>query len=229
MLWDDDDDEETLSEQPRTSSHCRNDYLLSVSTSRFNISCLDALDDKLLASPRDCFADLCYATSTGDLDLRRRGPGYAAISSWQRALSPTSPSSRLPKLDGSDGDDSESDDERDLLTPVQSYSARDWSTDMLSASDMEDTRHVRFAEPPSLAHNGVFRIQAPVPMRKCANIDAEVALLFSSSPPPDPSHSVHFFPTRPDDSRRQGRLMKASAHIGSRIRHVASLRAGLSR
>lgn len=85
------------------------------------------------------------------------------------------------------------------------------------------------AQLPSPTRPSVLPIRAPIPVRKHADADEEVAFLFSASPPPDPSHSVHFFPTRPEDPRRQGRLMKASAHIGSRIRHVAGMRAGLQR
>ncbi|PCH35708.1 hypothetical protein WOLCODRAFT_140038 [Wolfiporia cocos MD-104 SS10] len=48
-----------------SSAHSRlnTDYSLSRLSSLFDVSCLEALDDQLLASPTDSFAEVCYAQS----------------------------------------------------------------------------------------------------------------------------------------------------------------------
>ncbi|KAH9949292.1 hypothetical protein B0H21DRAFT_820286 [Amylocystis lapponica] len=226
MFWDDDD---AMTEPPGSTSRTHREHILSPFTALFDASCLDTLDDQLLASPTDSFADLCYARSVNDSDPSQPGPSYAGTSSWYRAFSPVSPSRSLPVLDDGIFPDSDSDSEPDLLTPIQPSNVPDWGAD-LSPSDIEDARHVRFARLPSSAQRkGLPGLQAPVPLRKGVDVDAELALLFSSSPPPDPNHSVHFFPVWSDESRRQGRVLKASANVGARIRSLAGMRAGLQR
>ncbi|KAI0919244.1 hypothetical protein AcV5_002209 [Taiwanofungus camphoratus] len=219
-MSDDEDEDTTLHEADHDRARSHRNHILSSFYPFFDVSCLDALDDQLLLSPIDSFADVCYAQSVCDGDERR--PGHVGSHSWETSHSATG---TLAAAHGRKDSDDESDSVSDLElgTPTHTHGVPKWGEEIASQgfSEIEETKHVRFAQ-----LSPAVKSETTVRSRVFCDPDTEIAFLFSSAPP-DPTQSVHFFPMWSEEPRPERSLLRASTNV--LMRSLAGLRAGLHR
>ncbi|KAH9856733.1 hypothetical protein C2E23DRAFT_856999 [Lenzites betulinus] len=204
-------------------------------------ACLSALDNQLLQSPLDSFADLCYAQAIHAADMpaaeTQAGPRYGY--SWRRLsrllsacpdLSQAAFALDLPKTGaGSErGSESESDtDSEQLASPEQLApiwcNVRQAEGQYVESPHRPDASQTHIIAKPlpaipselsdSYKPASSYPLSPLSPSR--ALTEAQLSFLFMS-PPPHPGESVHFFPTREQlQQQKKGRSRRGTLRIST--------------
>ncbi|OBZ69619.1 hypothetical protein A0H81_10102 [Grifola frondosa] len=194
----------------REESKCKPDvrttWQPAYSPIALDTSCLAALDAQLLRFPLDAFADLCYRRAVHD--ARPQAYTLRVASPLAFSSSPDS-SDAESRWDSESESDSDSEADSDVDPHARKYVSltRDaFSQPSVASADSDTIKHV--ALPP---------VRSPYSLKA----EVELARLFGRAPP-DPSESVHFFPTPAPPSTPRPRL-NISTRSASFARGLAGL------
>ncbi|KAL1945314.1 hypothetical protein VTO73DRAFT_2165 [Trametes versicolor] len=204
--------------------------------------CLATLDDQLLQSPMDAFADLCYAQAVraSDIPTGEEQTGHSYGYSWRRLSRLLSACPDVTQvalgLDGPRSEperesESESDtDSEQLASPEQHAPAPGWGFSVYQPKSEREqsespyrpyTSQTLIAKPlPALPAYEPEPPRtppscSPPPLRPSEAVtQAQLAFLFAGSPP-RAGESVHFFPTKEHQPPKRGRSRRGTLRIST--------------